>query len=205
MTAKGKPKQFPEELLFCFSAIKGGSMLKRLFLVLMCAVLITPAARCFAEQLTLQLVKQKVIEATAILESQGRAAFSQIRDPKGDFRFAEGQGYIWIHNIDGLMVVHPAKPELEGTPQLGMQDSTGFRFIVAMNTLVKEDKQGWVAYRWPKPGTHEDSEKVSFVKLATIEGRPYVVGCGMYDAGEAEAKQAFPGDIVVTMTSQQKE
>ncbi len=34
---------------------------------------------------------------------------------------------------------------------------------------------------WPKPGATERSLKVSYVKKATIDGIPVVVGCGVYD------------------------
>jgi methyl-accepting chemotaxis protein len=96
------------------------------------------------------------------------------------------------------MVVHPTKPELEGTPTLGMADSTGFRFIKAMNDLVSAQKQGWVAYLWPKPGTRTEAPKISFVKQVMIDGRPYVVGCGMYDVTPEAFRQKYPSETLVT-------
>jgi signal transduction histidine kinase len=159
--------------------------------------------KCFAEELNITLVKQKVYDAVKLLEKEERGAFSKIRDPEGSFRFGDGQGYIWIHNMDGIMIVHPVKPALEGTPTLDLKDSRGFEFISAMNELVKSNKEGWVAYLWPKPGQLQESPKISFVKLVEIEGREYVVGCGIYEVTAESVKDTYPQDTVVTFESNQ--
>ena len=82
---------------------------------------------------SLELAKQKVEEAAKLVESEGEASFAKFRDPNGEFRFANGKGYIWIHSMTGPMLMHPVQPDLEGTNALELKDSTGFYFIVAMN------------------------------------------------------------------------
>ncbi len=79
----------------------------------------------FAEELTPQLCKEKVKAAAKLLEKEGNAALAKIKDPKGEFRFADGAGYIWIHNLDGLMVMHPIKPSLDGRALGDMRDVNG--------------------------------------------------------------------------------
>lgn len=54
-------------------------------------------------------------------------------------------------------------------------------FFVDMIAICKEKGSGWIDYMWPKPGATERSLKVSYVKKATIDGIPVVVGCGVYD------------------------
>ena len=171
-------------------------MVKKLLLCLVFAVLLISVGRCFAEDMTMALVKQKVNEAVSMLAVEGKAGFDAIRDPNGSFRFGNGQGYIWIHDIEGWMIVHPTQPHLENTQTINLQDSRGYRFIAAMNKLVSEHEEGWVAYLWPKPGRKDEAYKIAFVKKAMIEGKPYVVGCGMYDVGVVDLKQKFPNDIV---------
>jgi signal transduction histidine kinase len=170
---------------------------KKLLLCLVCAVFIISVGRCYAEEMTMQLVKNKVLAAVKMLEAEGVAGFGKIRDPNGAFRFGNGQGYIWIHEIEGMMVVHPTQPHLEGTNTINLQDSRGFKFIIAMNRLVENSGEGWAAYLWPKPGKTSESSKVAYVKKAVINGKIHVVGCGMYDVGIVDLKQAFPNDTIV--------
>jgi methyl-accepting chemotaxis protein len=95
------------------------------------------------------------------------------------------------------MLMHPVKPELEGTNATELVDSTGFYFIVAMNNLVKKYGSGWVVYLWPLPGKKTEDYKGSFVKLAKNGGKEYVVGCGMYFVNKDYIKSVFPSDIVI--------
>jgi|GEM_PF-1829148 len=173
-------------------------MRRTILLCFMLPAFLFPLRHCRAEELTPALAKQKVSEAVSLLEAEGRAGFEKLRDPRGPFRFANGDGYVWVNNIDGLTVVQPMKPALEGTPTLTLMDSTGFRFIKAMNSVATQNGSGWVAYRWPKPGTSKESPKISFVHKAVIEGRIYVVGCGIYDITEDKLKECIPGETVIS-------
>ena len=51
-------------------------------------------ANSFANAMAPQLVKEKATAAAKLIEAEGEAAFAKIKDPKGEFRFADGQGYI---------------------------------------------------------------------------------------------------------------
>ena len=172
-------------------------MVKKVLVSLACAAAVISASRCSAEEMTLMLVKQKVNDAVKMLAVEGKKGFDTIRDPNGEFRFGNGQGYIWIHDFQGKMIVHPVQPHLEGTPSLDLQDSRGFKFIIAMNKLVADAGEGWAVYLWPKPGRHDEAYKAAFVKKAMIDGVPHVVGCGMYDAGVSDVKLKFPNDHIV--------
>jgi signal transduction histidine kinase len=172
-------------------------MVRRVLLCVMCIMFIISANLCFAGEMSLKLVKQKVNDAVRMLASQGMDGLAELKNPNGEFRFANGQGYIWVHDLDGMMVVHPTQPQLEGTQTIGLQDSRGFKFIVEMNQLVTDSGEGWVAYLWPKPGKNDESSKIAFVKKVSIDGKTYVVGCGMYDIGSADLKREFPNDTLV--------
>jgi signal transduction histidine kinase len=170
---------------------------KSLFVLGVCffAIWVT-ASNCRAEEFTLQLVKEKVNAAVKLFESEGEASYPKFKDANGTFRFANGEGYIWIHSLSGIMVMHSTKPSMEGLSQLDLKDSTGFPFIAAMNQLVEKKGEGWVVYLWAKPGHPNEELKSSFVKIASKNGRKYVVGCGMYGVTIAQIKAAFPNDIV---------
>lgn len=153
------------------------------------------ASSAFAEELTPELCKQKAIAAANLLKAEGEAALEKIKDPNGEFRFANGEGYIWVHNLDGIMVMHPIKPALDGTGVLDMRDPNGRYLFAAMNEIVEEHGAGWVPYSWPKPGESGASPKVSYVVLAESDD-DYVAGAGMYDVTAANIKSQFPGDPV---------
>ena len=154
------------------------------------------AAVSHGESLSPQLCKQKAKAAARLLKAEGDAALAKIKDPSGEFRFADGKGYVWIHNLDGEMVMHPIKPALDGRGLLDMRDVNGVYLFVAMNELVEDNGEGWVPYAWPKPGEEKSSPKVSYVVLVKNGDKNYVAGSGMYDVTAADIKKNFSGDAV---------
>ncbi len=172
-------------------------MIRKMCSVFLAAVLlVTFAAAAQAETLSLELCKKKAKDAAALLAAEGDAALEKIKDPNGEFRFAGGEGYIWVHNLDGIMVMHPIKPALDGKGLLEMRDVNGVYLFVAMNQVVEEHGEGWVAYAWPKPGEEQSSPKVSFVVLVKHGDKDYVAGSGMYDVNASDIKAKFPADAV---------
>lgn len=158
--------------------------------------LVSLSAICQGEPLTPELCKAKAKAAAKLLKAEGDAAFSKLKDPAGEFRFADGKGYVWIHNLDGKMVMHPIKPALDGKNLLDMRDINGVYLFVAMNELVQEKAEGWVAYAWPKPGEKKSSPKVSYVILVEHGENEYVAGSGMYDVTAEDIAKNFPGDAI---------
>jgi methyl-accepting chemotaxis protein len=90
----------------------------------------------------------------------------------------DGKEYFWIHDLDHVVVMHPTKPEMEGTNKADLKDPNGVFLYQEMNKLVKREGQGFVAYHWPRAGTTEATPKLSFVKLYEPWG--WVVGSGIY-------------------------
>ncbi|HOW43347.1 MAG TPA: cache domain-containing protein [Candidatus Omnitrophota bacterium] len=173
-----------------------------LFIMTLGLCLLTSGIGLAQEKLTVQLVKEKVYAAAKLVEQEGEAAFAKLRDPKGEFRFGGGDGYIWVHDaVTGVMLMHPTKASMEGVNQLDLQDSSHFRFIVAMNQLTEKYKEGWVIYLWPKPGQTKEDPKISFVKLAVKDGRKFVIGCGVYDILKSDIAAAYPNDIIFDQDS----
>ena len=165
-------------------------------LILSTALFFIFTSLCSAETLTPELCKEKAKAAAVLLQTEGDAALDKIKDPNGPFRFAEGEGYIWVHNLDGVMVMHPIKPSLDGQGLMEMRDINGVYLFVAMNDLVEAKGEGWVPYAWPKPGQTDSSPKVSYVVLVKHGDKDYVAGAGMYDVTAADIKAKFPGDAI---------
>ena len=153
-------------------------------------------AQGFAESLTPQLCKEKVIAATKLIEAQGEAAFAKIKDPDGEFRFADGQGYIWIQDMNAVVLMHPIKPSLDGKDMSGFADKNGTLLFLNFSEICADEGAGWVPYVWPKPGQEATSPKISYVKAVKHGGKDYIAGAGMYDITPDDIKKMFPGDSV---------
>jgi len=149
----------------------------------------------FAEQLTVELVRAKAIAAANLIKAEGKAAFEKIRDPKGEFRFGNGEGYCWIEKTDGTMQMHPLKPTMESKNFSMIKDSNGKYFDVSFQNIIKKYGAGWSMYTWPKAGQTKASPKASYVVSA---GGDLFVGSGLYDVTEQDIKAKFPNDFVDT-------
>ncbi len=87
-------------------------------------------------------------------------------------------GYFWINDLEGVMVMHPIQTNLDNQNLYDWQDENGKKIFKAFAHVAKEYKEGYVDYVWPKPGFEKPQDKVSFVKL--FEAFNWVIGTGEY-------------------------
>jgi len=90
----------------------------------------------------------------------------------------QGDNYLWINDMQTAMVMHPIKPALDGQDLSDFKDPNGKKLFAEMVEVCKKDKQGFVAYMWPKPGEEKPVPKLSFVRL--FEPWEWVIGTGVY-------------------------
>ena len=171
---------------------KKGERMKRFGTAMLVVGMMFVSGLARAEALTAELCKQKVDEAAAILKAEGKAGLAKV---KAMAIFADGQSYVWVHNMNSIMLMHPVKPQLEGQSLIDMRDANGVYIFVAFNEIAEAKGAGWVSYVWPKPGKVESSPKASYVKLVEGDDR-YVVGAGLYDVTSADIKTKFPNDAI---------
>ncbi|BDV41438.1 chemotaxis protein [Geotalea uraniireducens] len=105
-------------------------------------------------------------------EAQKRAA-----DEIKSLRY-QGKEYFWINDLGPRMIMHPMKPELDGTDLSENKDPNGKHLFVEFAKICREKGGGFVDYMWPKPGESEPVPKISYVKLYEPWG--WVVGSGIY-------------------------
>ena len=134
-----------------------------------------------------QMIMNKVAKAVSLLEREGKAAFDKFKGKGSEFIFAGT--YIWIHDMDGVMLMHPIKYKMEGKRLIGLKDAKGKRFFTVMNKVAKKQGAGWIDYMWPKPGDKSPSQKVSYVKLCHVDGQELIVGCGIYDMEKEDIRK----------------
>lgn len=86
--------------------------------------------------------------------------------------------YFWVNDMQPRMVMHPMKPEMDGTDIGKTTDADGNFMFVEMVRIVRTDGEGFLNYNWPKPGAEEAQPKISFVK--GFEPWGWMVGSGVY-------------------------
>ncbi|HYA41948.1 MAG TPA: cache domain-containing protein [Syntrophobacteraceae bacterium] len=141
---------------------------------------------------TPEMIMSKVAEGAALIEKEGTAAFPKFKGKGSPFLFAGT--YIWIHDGNCKMRMHPIKWKMEGNDYIGLKDTNGKRFFAEMNDCVHAKGACWVDYMWPKPGEKNPSRKISYVKLVkTPQGEEMVLGCGIYDMSDAQMDALVKG------------
>jgi signal transduction histidine kinase len=123
---------------------------------------------------------EEVNAAATLLEQEGRTAFAVLRDPTSRYYFHDT--YVFVISKDGIELVNPAFPGLEGRNIWDMKDVKGNYLVQELIQQALEYEKGWVTYYWPKPDApQEPVKKLSFVKKVTADGEVMVVGAGMYE------------------------
>ncbi|WP_432737704.1 methyl-accepting chemotaxis protein [Maridesulfovibrio sp. FT414] len=89
----------------------------------------------------------------------------------------DGDNYIWIHDLDSRMVVHPNR-SLVGKDLSGLKDSAGTLIIKQMTDIAQKQGEGMASYLWPRPGEKEAKLKVSYIKFIPELG--WVLGTGTW-------------------------
>ncbi len=94
-------------------------------------------------------------------------------------RFMGGRGYYFAFTMEGFIDLNPLNPSIEGHHDLGTINAEGRNIVVEMLDLVRNRKEGYLEYLWPKlnhPG--ETFRKLSYVKyFAPFD---WVLGAGEY-------------------------
>mgnify|MGYP001274473172 CR=1 FL=1 len=120
-----------------------------------------------------------VDKAAALTESKGKTAFSEFK--KKGSEWLKGENYVFIADMNGVILMHPANPELETKSILDLKDANGKAFMREFVETAKTKGSGWVEYMWPKPGEKTPSKKLSYIKRAKLPtGETALVGAGIY-------------------------
>jgi diguanylate cyclase (GGDEF)-like protein len=88
-------------------------------------------------------------------------------------------GYYWINDSDGILLMNPYSKDLIGVSFLNQQDIDGNYFFKDFIAVAKSGG-GWVEYYWYKPGNirTENFQKISYVYY--FEPWDFILGTGLY-------------------------
>lgn len=92
-------------------------------------------------------------------------------------RYDQGN-YFWINDFTPTMIMHPIKPALIGKNVGGIKDPDGTLLFMDIVKVATEQGQGFVPYKWAKPGIDKPVDKISFVKRFTPW--QWIIGTGTY-------------------------
>lgn len=127
------------------------------------------------------VVKEKVDWACKLVIEKGEAGITEIK--KMRFDCCGEPNYVWINDKTPKMIMHPIKPQLDGTDLSKNADPTGKLLFVEFVKAVKSKPNGsWVDYKWTKLGEADPTPKKSWVKACTPSGKTesWVVGSGTW-------------------------
>lgn len=131
--------------------------------------------------LTWDEVYDKLDQACEMLKNRGLE--KGLDRMQGDSPYIFRGTYVWVHDLDFIMLMHPIKPELNGKNIKNDRDSKGKLLFQEMNERVQVSPGNitFVDYHWPKPGVEDKNfPKRSVVQMCEVDGKKIVVGCGKY-------------------------
>ena len=140
------------------------------------------------------------VQAGEIDEATAKA---QVQQTIGDIRY-RGNEYLFIQAMNGAMLMHPIKPEMNGMDQMNMEDAAGKRFVAEMVDDVKTAGSGEVSYMWTKPGSEVPVPKLSYVM--GFEPWGWIIGTGVYvddlnaENGQTMIQQIIIGGVILLIT-----
>ncbi|MBA4254472.1 MAG: chemotaxis protein [Polaromonas sp.] len=115
------------------------------------------------------------------LEASGKVSRDEAQDMAkqavAQMRYDQ-QEYFWINDMAPKVVMHPINAALNGQDASGIKDPNGFALFQGFVDEVRRNRQGFVPYMWPKPGSPEPVAKLSYVM--GFEPWGWVVGSGIY-------------------------
>jgi len=122
-----------------------------------------------------QLNSQAMRGECSIKDAQKKAKEFLRRIRYGD----DSKDYFWINDIQGRMVMHPYRLDLEGKKILDLQDANGKYIVREFIRVVESKGEGFVDYMWQwKDDPYRIEPKLSFVKK--FEPWDWIIGTGIY-------------------------
>lgn len=159
--------------------------MKKIFTTLfVCVVAITFSIPAFAATDPKKELIDAVSYGVKVLETKGKAGFDELKA----YRFADGAGYLYLTNMDFIVVMHPVAPELLNKDCTAIKDAAGKFFGAEMKGKALKYGEGWTTYSWPNKAKGNAPEpKCSHFKVAKLpDGSKFVVYAALFGVGNCE-------------------
>ena len=153
--------------------------MKKRFLVCFLTVLLFCAGVVIAgERATKEECVSKCKEVAKLIQEKGiNAAVEAIMASGSPYMWKDS--YVFMIDMNGLTLAHPASPKLVGQNVTNFKDANGKLFVAEYMAVAKEKGEGWVDYMWLVPGTKEVKPKQTYVYK--VPGKDAIVLAGIYN------------------------
>ncbi len=135
----------------------------------------------------IEFVEQKVQEVALVVDSYhqltlyGRMSVELARAAAlrtiANMRFGDND-YFWVVDYRGNFVMHPIETGLVGRPIETNDSRDGQPLAQKIPELLSQQGGGVLHYRWPKPGSQNQVDKISYV--TGFEPWGWALGTGVY-------------------------
>jgi cytochrome c len=98
----------------------------------------------------------------------------EVNSPTTQYR--KGELYIFVIDMDGIMLAHGANPKLVGKNLAEREDSGSVRYVQEFIKLANDKGSGWVDYQFTNPETGKVEAKTTFIEKVD----EVIIGCGVY-------------------------
>ena len=130
-----------------------------------------------ADTATKEECTAKCKEVAKMIQDSGvETAVKAVMAPDSPFVWKDS--YVYVLDLNGIVLAHPANPKLVGQTAMGFKDAEGKLLVAEMITLAKDKGEGWVDYMWMVPGTKDIKPKETYVYR--IPNQDIVVMAGIY-------------------------
>ncbi len=118
--------------------------------------------------------------AAKMLLDNKELGIAEISNPKGKFVWKDS--YVFLMDKTGRMLAHPFSPQLLKKDSLLNETDynkvTPKKIFAEFVDVAFKNSEGWVDYKWPKPGKKIPSEKFTFIYR--VGWTDMFVGAGTY-------------------------
>ena len=116
-----------------------------------------------------------VKKAIEYIKANGKdKAYAEFNNPKG--AFADRDLYIFVNDMNGVMLAHGANAKLIGKNLIELKDSDNVYFVKSFIEVGKTKGKGWVDYKWPNPVSKAMESKSTYIEKYD----DVLVGAGVY-------------------------
>ncbi len=142
---------------------------------------------------------KSVYESKHVAEKHAK---QEVYDTLKSMEFGK-DGYFFVYDYEGNNIVHPRKPQLEGTNLLDFQDDNG-KYLIKELIQKAKNGGGYTRYLWDKPSGGKSVEKLSY--SIGLEKWGWMIGTGIYiddiekgvTAMKAKAKSSTTDTLLLT-------
>lgn len=155
-------------------------------MIVVCLVILAfSATTAFADESRKKELTDAVNQAAKVLESKGKAGLDELKP----FRFAGGEGYVYVTDMNAVVIMHPVAPELLNKDCTAIKDAKGKFFGAEMKSKAEKSGTGWTSYWWPNPKKNNTPElKCSYFKTANMGGQKVIVYAALFGISEGECQ-----------------